>query len=166
VPEPTSFTLDGNVRVDWVTAIAIMTAPDLSSELASLVALTEYLTEDGFNPALSQDSVEDRRLSTTENFQRPGRKTRTLNLTYVWQQQGSPTDNLAYSTLVEGAVGFLVVRYQTAYTTAYAVAQKVDIWPVQCGGRTRAPFEANGVGKMLQQVYVRSSPAFDSAIVA
>lgn len=164
--EPTSFVLDGRVRVDWATAIPVTTAPDLSSDLASAVHLTEYLTPDGFDPGLSQDPVEDKRLSTTENFRRGGRKTRTLNVKYVWQAQGSPVDNLAYTTLVEGAVGFFVVRYETAYSTALAASQKVDVWPVVMGARSRAPFEENGVGLIIQEAFVRASPAFDATIAA
>jgi hypothetical protein len=159
MPEPTSITGDGNVKVSWVVTIANTATPASATELnaVSSVDLSEYLTGDGFMPDTGEDEVVDARLSTTQNFTRPGRISESLELQYVWQAQGTPTDNKAFTTLTYKAAGFVVVRWGVAYGTAFASGNKVDVYPAVCGIQRKQPPEANGILKVKQKIFVSSS---------
>lgn len=143
---------DGMVRVSWITSFAgTLTAAAATAG----VDLTCYFTSDGFNRAMSQDSIVDDRLCTTQSGEDPGRYKETLDLTYVWDQQNiTPSENLAYTTLVPGTKGFFVVRYAKLFTDAYAAAQKVDVIAATAGQRQRVAVAANEKLKTMQKMFL------------
>ena len=166
--EPRSVAADGNIRVSFVAAIAVPTLPEVG-ELNAGTDITRYLTGDGFNHSTEQEEIADRRLSSTQTLQRPGRITDTVDLMYVYQAQGpiSPADdNQAQEDLDEGANGFLVARYGEPYSTTFAVADVVDIIPVTCGVQRKMPQEANSVQRIAQRLFVRETVLRNEVVVA
>ena len=63
------------------------------------------------------------------------------------------------------ASGYLVVRRGTAFTTAYATADKVEVYPVTAGEAQNIAPAANEVNKFMSPMKVTSDPA-TRAVVA
>lgn len=136
---PTGVTAEGNVKAKVVLAIANKAAPSLASEInaASAVDISGFVMAGSFNPGGEQGRGTNRRLGSKQSFQRLGRENPSIDdLRYVYYPQAAAADpnNKAYETLLNGLVGFVVVRYGLdAQTSAFAAAQKVDVYPVEFG---------------------------------
>lgn len=150
----TSTKADGNVKVAFVSTIADTTAPT-ATELATgtIKELSCYLTGDGWNPGLDEQVVSDDRLCSTQTFEQRGRSTRSLTITYI-ENPTSDTGNLAFTTLAPGTTGYLVERRGTAYSTAFAADDVVNVWPITAGEYLQQPPEANSVLKVQQKMFV------------
>lgn len=165
MPEPMSIAADGNVKVAFVTTLTSTTAPVVTQVTAG-TDITEYVTGDGLNHSVEQAEISDDRLSSIQTLQRPGRVTDTVELTYVYQTQGSPTDNEAYEDLAEDTDGFLVIRYGDPFSDAFAAADVVDVVPVTCGVQRKMPPEANSVLRVMQRLFVTGTVVRDAVIAA
>jgi hypothetical protein len=73
-------------------------------------------------------------------------------------------EDTPWTTLVRGLEGFLVVRYGTAYDTAYAADDNVLVFPCTFGERKPLPTEANGGIRFSSHVYVTSQPELDGVV--
>lgn len=165
-PAPTSVLADGNLKVTWVPAIADPGAPSAAVlNGASSIDLSSYLTADGFSPGGDEEAVTDDRLSSRQTFERPGRFSDTLELMYVYQAQGTPTDNKAFETLKHLTTGFVVTRWGKDFAGAYAAGDKVDVIPVQLGRQMKQPPEANSILKVSQGAFVTGTVRKDVAVV-
>lgn len=153
---PASVLGDGNLRVAWVPALANPAAPTVAElTAASVVDLTYYLTSDGFAPGGDESPVVDKRLGDTQAYERAGRTSETLALTYVFRpQEPAAATNKAYSTLTHLTEGFIVERWGMDADTAFAAGQTVNTVPVQCGKQMEQPPEANSVLKIVQRMFV------------
>lgn len=155
MPVPAGVLGDGNVRVSWITTYNGTTLTAVTATAG--IDVTCYFTADGFNRGINEASVTDDRLCTTQSGEDPGRWSETLDLMYVYDQQNvTPADNLAYTTLIPGAKGFFVVRYAMPYTTAYAATQKVDVVAVTLGQQNKQSPAANEKLKIAQKAFVPS----------
>ena len=157
---------DGNVKVTFVVSIANIAAPDVSSELTagSSVALECLITADGFNISVDEAVVSLPALCETFDAESPGRAKYAIDLTCF--RHIATVDDKAWTTLLRGLSGFLVVRYGVAVTTAYAAADKLIVFPVTFGERKPLPTEANGGVKFSSHAYVTSQPQLDAVAVA
>lgn len=153
---PISILGDGNVKVSWVTTITNQAAPAITElNATSSVDLSCYLTADGLTTGSDEQGVTDDRLCSTQTYEKPGRFSDTLELMYVYQPQvPAAADNKAFFTLVQLTSGFIVIRWGKAYTSAYAAADRVNIYPSQCGVQREQPPEANSVLKIAQKIWV------------
>lgn len=145
---------DGNLKVVWVPTIAnpdSPTATELSA--AGAVDVSCYLTGDGWAPSLSEDTISDPRLCETATFEQPGRAQRSLSVTYI-ENPGDATNNKAYDTFIPGTAGYFVVRRGKAFDTAFAAADKVDVWPVKAGAYSPNAPTANSVLTVTQKMFV------------
>lgn len=154
---PASLVADGMLRVDWVPTIANPAAPTvLELNAASGVQMSCYMTPDGYSPATDEATVNDDRLCSTDTFERRGRRTNTLMTTYVYRPQATAaTDNDAFDTLKEGALGYFVERWGQAYDAAWAAGQKVNVVPVESGTQIEMAPEANTTLRVMQKQFVR-----------
>lgn len=161
---PKSVPADGNLKVVFVPAIAVPTAPSAAIlNGATAVDLSCYLTPDGFSPGGDEAVINDDRLCSTQTFEQPGRFSDTLDIVYVF---GDAVDNEAYETLTHLATGFVVTRWGKPYETVFAVADIVDVYPVTAGKQNKQPPEANSVLKTGQKLFVTGSVERDVAVVA
>lgn len=161
---------DETVSVKWVPTIADPTAPKLATELNATSAINlECLLTENFNPGASAEVGEVRRMCSKQVQQRGGTVTLTIeDLIYAYDPQGLATApiNKAYAALVQGAKGFLAVRWGKHVDTAWAVGDKVDIWPVEISyGPVKVAPEANSELKAKSGVLVTGTVAQDKAIV-
>lgn len=153
-PLPTSVPTDGNVRITWVLTISNTAAPTATElNAGTTVPADGYITGDGYSPSGEQAAITDERVGTTQTFEQPGRKTKSLTLTYV-HNPASPTNNALALALTEGTAGYIVTRFGLPRGTAYAATQKVQVWPVTCGEPMPNYNGANSVQTITQRMFV------------
>ncbi|PWR08573.1 hypothetical protein DKT68_15260 [Micromonospora acroterricola] len=164
-PLPTSVPSDGTLRIDFVPTIADRAAPKAATELnaAGSQELAGYVTGDGFAPSGEQATVTDERIASTQTFEQPGRKTKSLSVTYVHNPDDA-ANNEAYLTLEEGVTGYIVTRYGVPRAQAYAVGDIVDVWPVTAGEPMKNWNGANSVHTVTQRLFVTGDVVIDAVV--
>lgn len=139
---PASVTAVGNVKVAFVPALANTSAPTVAELTATgAVDISCFLMPDWGGVTADQNKGQDRRFCSKEAFDRLGTVTRSVAdivYTYLPQAVGTDPANKAYTTLVQGTNGFLVIRYGLDVSVAFTAAQKVDVLPVTLGVQTKA----------------------------
>ncbi|HEX6686692.1 MAG TPA: hypothetical protein VF062_28220 [Candidatus Limnocylindrales bacterium] len=167
-PVPTSIPADGSVKVLWVPVIDDVTGPTLAELTdAAVIDLSCYLTDDGFAPAVDEQVSTDNRLCSRQTFERRGRFTYSLNLTYVYQGQDlEASDNEPFATLRPGELGYVVSRWGADFEDDIEIGDLVEVWPAECGEQMKQPPEANGRLRVMQRIFVRNSVAKDVAVAA
>jgi len=161
-PIPTSFQSDGNWTITYVPAASNpLSAAILNGATAKDV--TYGLTADGFNYAITQAEVEDKRLTLQQDLSAPGKTKETLTLKYV-----DTTDADAPATLfTEGLRGYLVVRRGIANGTAYtATTHKVDVLDVVFGKQIPDAPTENGLDTITQGTFFKSATQRKATVVA
>lgn len=162
---PISVPTDGTTRIDFVAAIAVPSAPTVAELNAITVqSIDGYITADGWSPTSEQATVADPRVASTQTFEQPGRKTRSLSITYV-HNPAVPLQNKASTTLTEGVTGYIVTRFGIPRGTAYAASQKIQVWPITAGEQMPNYNGENSVHTITQKLFV-TNDAFMSATVA
>ncbi|MFL6138800.1 MAG: hypothetical protein ACJ74O_13505 [Frankiaceae bacterium] len=155
--------VDGNTRVDWVPTIANLGAPTVA-ELTAGMNLSHILTADGlqgFQPDTA--AVDTSALASTFNTAAPGRASFSGQALRLKKQPGSDT---TFTTLVRGTTGFIVIRRGVDADTAYAAANKVAVYPSQCGTRKDLDPEANSVQRYDVPVFLTDEPKLDAVVAA
>jgi hypothetical protein len=165
---PTSIPADGSLKVLWVPTLDDPSEPTITEVTAvTVVDLSCYLTADGWTPATDEQVSNDDRLCSRQTFERVGRFTDSLQLTYVYQaQEPAATDNKAQSVLRHKELGFIVARWGMDFEPAVEVGDIVDVYPAECGVQQKQPPEANGRQKIMQKIFIRSNTRRDVAVVA
>jgi hypothetical protein len=155
MPEPESVISDGNVLVLWVPALADPDNPALSElEEPTVLDVTCYFTDAGWQPNLAEDAATDNRLCSRDNYQKPGRKTYTMPLIYVSNPVDAAEDEAAL-TLLEGALGYFVDRRGVDFEQAVAAGDIVTVYPVTLGAQSDSPPTANTPLTVMQNAYLR-----------
>jgi hypothetical protein len=154
--------VDGNVKVSFVPTIASTSAPT-ATELNAGTSLECLITADGFNLSVKEDTVAIPKLCDTTNSEAPGRATYSADITYV--RKTVVAEDKAWTTLVRGTAGYLVVRYGTAASTAFTAADKVTIYPGKAGERRQEKPVANGAITFTGTWFTSAPPVFDAAVV-
>lgn len=145
--------IDGMVRVTSCTAIANIAAPT-TTELNAGTTLDTFLTPDGLDIGMDTGTVDTSVLRSTFTTSRAGRRKPSIMLKC---HHDSPTDT-PYLLLVYQAVGFLVVRRGVAVATAYASADKLEVYPYQCGEPVQEKPQPDGTWDFSVPLFVTSDP--------
>lgn len=166
--DPVSVLADGNVKAVYVAAIADPLNPTVAELTAvGVVDLSAYLTADGLTTGGDEAVISDDRLSSTQTYEKPGRFTDTMTIRYVYRAQDpAGTDNKAFTTLKHLTTGFIALRWGQDHADAFAAADVVDVYPIQCGKQQKLPPEANSVLKIEQRQFVTNTVARDVAVDA
>jgi hypothetical protein len=133
----------GNTSVVVVQTIANPEAPSLATDInaATSVNVSCYLYSGGVGTSTTNKGEAPRRLCTTSVLQNFGQTTyevTDLQYTYDPQEDLTHENNDARNALTEGSEVYLVVRRGlNAQDTAYAAAQKVDVWHVRLGPQNK-----------------------------
>lgn len=150
--------LDGNFKVAGVTTIAAIAAPKVS-ELTAVSAkdISCYLTGSGWNPSFDQAAISDERLCDTFTAEQPGRKSVSIELTYIdnTNSANATTYNEAATLLAEGTTLFIVTRAGKPFAGAFAASDKVNVYKVVAGIAQPLPPEANSVQRVTQKLFVQ-----------
>lgn len=150
---------DGNVKVGWVTTLASITVPE-TSEVTAGVDLESFITPDGLQISLGDDSVDTSALNSTFSTSKAGRATVEIELTF--KQQG--VGNAPWTTFASRPSGWLVVRRNVATTTDWANGQLVEVYPCKAGDRKLAPPAANELEKFMVQFFPTSDPQLHATL--
>jgi hypothetical protein len=118
--------IDGRVKVTWATAVANIAAPTVA-ELNAGTALQGLITPDGLKIDAKTGKVNSSNLGSKTTTYKAGRKEYDVSLTF---HHDSPTDT-AYNVFTYRAAGYLVVRRGVDATTAWTVADKVEVYPLE-----------------------------------
>jgi hypothetical protein len=130
----TDLAFDGNIKVQWVPAIANIAAPATATEIlaAGSLSLELRIVPDGLTINPGTDDIDNSALGSTFTTATAGR--RKFDISVKLKRGTLPaTDDKWYTTLIYLASGFLVVRRNLAVSAAFAAAQLVEVYPVICG---------------------------------
>lgn len=163
--QPISIPADGNLRVYYVATLADPETPTLAELNAGTSEdLSCYITGEGFQPSLDEQVVTDSRLCSRATYERPGRWTKSMTLSYVYNL-ASPVNNAAYLTLAYLTEGFLIARWGVPFEDAWAAGDLVDVYPIQAGKPMKNQPTANGVLTVTQRLFI-TGESYDDAVVA
>ena len=164
---PLSVPSDGTLTLRYVAALVDPTAPKLATEINAVTSqdLHGYITGDGWQPSGEQATVNDERIATTQTFEQPGRKSKSLTVVYV-HNPADPDNNEAYITLAEGVTGYVLARYGVPRTQAWAIDDVCDAWPIKAGEPMKNFNGANSVHTATQKLFVHNEVAVDAVVVA
>lgn len=151
---------DGFTKVSWVPTISNINAPT-TAELGAGTSLESFITPDGLKIDPSTAKVDTSSVNSTFNFAKAGRTDFDIAVT-LKRQTG--TDTVFTTTLRKNQTGFLVVRRTVASSTAWTAAQKVEVYPVECGEPQLASPAANEVQKYTVPMTVTSDPSTNATV--
>lgn len=155
---------DGNIRVTWAVAVANIALPTVAElNAGTAVALECLITLDGLDIKGDTASVDNTALCSTDDTEEPGRVNYNIELTA--KRKDTTLEDKAWNTLTDRALGYLVVRRSTAATTAWAVGQPCEVYPVRCGRPIMAAPEKNSAQKFMVKLF-NNSAANPRAVVA
>lgn len=158
--------IDGSVKVGFVSGasgIADITAPTVA-ELDAGISFADHLTPDGLNINVTEDNKDVTTLASKFNAQEPGRAGGDAALTYF--RDDVTGSDLAYATLKSKTRGFLVVRIGPDESVAWTAADKVRVYPVQCGLQKDVPAAKNTDWQISQQLYISDDWEIDAVVAA
>lgn len=149
---------DGKLRVCYVPTISNIAAPT-TTELNAGTRLDTSMTPDGLDTSFSTADVDNSSLSSTFDTKKAGRREPTVAVT-VKRQTGTDT---IYNLLAYQVEGYLAVRRNLDAATAWASAQAVEIFPIQCG-QANAAYGPNTIQRYTVPMKVTSDPNTASAV--
>ena len=151
---PASVPVDGTRRVIYVPTVADPAAVTVA-EANGGTPIAGYVTGDGWTPGGDQATIPDPRLQSSQDFERPGRKTKTLSIRYVYNLN-SPEDDQARITLAEGTTGYLLNVLQKPEEDGDEITAEdwYEAWPIQAGEQYVMPAEANAIDRIEQKTFV------------
>lgn len=150
---------DGMISVWWVATIADISAPKAATEIgaAGSVVLHSRLTPDGLTTGAGSDTIDTSKMASTFNTKIVGRRNFDgLQLTYV--RGDAVAEKLLDTTLVYRASGYLVVRRDKLTTVAVAAADKVEVYPAQCGEPQYSSPAPNALQTVVVPLTLTSDP--------
>lgn len=156
---------DGRWKIAWIPK-GTGTAPNpLSAAIlkgSTSVPLTYSFTPDGFNPTTTQASVEDKRLTLTQDLSRPGKTTDALSTKYV----DSTDPKSAAVALPQNTEGFFVIRRGKNNETDWTVGDVVDVWTCITGVQRNAAPTENGLDLIEQDMFITAPSQRKKLVVA
>ena len=148
--------LDGRVKVWSVPTISNIAAPT-TAELNAGISLALYMPKDGVKGVMPDTGeVDNTKLNSTYGTSLPGLgELKPGSLTF-FRQTGTDT---VWSTFVKDYNTNLVIRRQGSLeTAAWALTDKVEVFPIQCGFRQDQDFAENELQKYTVPIFFYLTP--------
>ena len=117
---------------------------------------TETISRFGLTIEPATADVDNSALNSTFDTKTIGRDSFSGTMLRFKKQASGDT---AWTTLVRGTTGYIVVRRYMDNATAYASAQPVNVYPIICGQRRELKPEANSVARWEVDTKITSTPA-------
>lgn len=146
---------DGKTRVAWVAALANPNAP-AAAELTGGSDYTPRITPDGLKIDPTTAGVDTSSLASRFDTKEVGRVSYDTELTF--KRGTTPAEDLPWTTLRYGVHGYLVVRRNVDYETAWLAGQSVEVYYVSCGEPASVAPAANEVAKFKSPMFVTTAP--------
>lgn len=154
--------VDGFTKVWWVGTIANKAAPTVA-ELNAGMALEDTMTADGLQGfAADTADVDNTSFSSTFNTVLPGRNSFSGTQLVLKKQDG--TDTIFNTLKVRNVAGHVVIRDGMDHNTAWAAAQKVQVFPVRTGLYSYEDRAANTVLRYRAPVKISAEPNQDATV--
>jgi hypothetical protein len=165
--EPASVISDGMVLILAVPTIMDPDFPTVNELTApSVTDLSCYLTDNGWDPQVTEETSTDPRLCSRQTFTRPGRNQTTLPLIYVYNIE-LPEEDEARLALPDRTILWIAARWGVDFETPVAAGDVFDLYPVQVGVQTKQKATANTPLTIMQTAYVRApGTQYDKIVVA
>lgn len=153
--------VDGKTRVAWLPACANIAAPTVA-ELNAGLLLTYRITSDGlmgYEPTTAK--IDNASIGDTFDINSVG--TDSFGDTGLRLKRQTPLNtDTAYTTLVKGASGYVVIRRDIDRDVAWAAAQLMEVYPTTCGRRKRLTPERNTVTRYEVPTFISAQPELDA----
>lgn len=150
---------DGQIRVHVVTSIANIAAPTVA-EINSGTNISNFVTKDGLQVPSSQNNVPNASLAETFDSELPGSFGGAIQMTGI---RDSATDTF-WDLVVYGTVTHIVVRRGVPTATAFAAAQKVEVYPITWHEPVPLQTASNEQGRFSAAAPVRSQPNLKAVV--
>lgn len=137
--EPEAVESQGHTKVAILPSVAAAAAASLATEVGAATTVDVTLTFYDWNPTRTPNTgTSPRRLGTRDQFPREGSmQYQPIPVAYPYDPQVDDTDpnNKAKATLTEGTIKFALVRKGVDADTAFALADRYELWKVRCGAQ-------------------------------
>jgi len=154
-------TVDGKTRVAYVAAIANNAAPTVA-ELNAGILLHQTMRPDGLVGFEAETAdVDNSSLASTFDTVTVGRDSFSGTTIRLKKQTGTDT---IFDTLQKGVTGYIVVRRYISQATAWAAAQKVNVYPVTFGTERELAPESNMVAMYEMPAKISSEPTLRATV--
>lgn len=154
--------IDGFVRVAFVPTIANIAAPT-TAELNAGTLLHSTLIPgglEGFEP--DPGEVDNSAFDSTFDTKLPGISGFSGTRLIFKKQDG--TDTIFNLLKVFNTAGYVVVRRDLSAATAWAAAQKAEVYPIRTGAFSKVAPERNSVSKWWVATPISSAPNQDATV--
>ena len=154
---PKSVKTSGTRRVVFVEGGVANKAAITKAEATAAENISCYLSrQGGFEQGGEQQTIADDRYCSSQSFEVPGSKQKTLQVQYVFNL-GEPTEDQARLTLVEGTKGTIIRFFQKDEDDdAFDTGDWYDAVDVECGEQVVVEGEDNAVDKIRQKLFIQS----------
>jgi hypothetical protein len=152
---------DGRTKVYVCPSIANLAGPT-TTELNAGLALDGLMTPDGlvgFEP--DTGDVDTSKLNSTFSTTAAGRAAFSGTLVRLIKQTGT---DAVYNTLINQYAAFIVIRRDVTASTAWTSADKVEVYPIQCGEVRNLSPAANEVHKYEVLTKITNQPNLRAAV--
>lgn len=134
------------------------------AEVTAAKNVSCYLTQ--FNQTADQASIPDRRYCSSQVFEVPGEKTKSLQVSYTFNL-AEVSDDEARTTLTEGTRGTLVRFLQKDEDDdSFDTGDWYDAVDVECGEQIVIDGEENALDRIQQKMFIQSEWAAFKQVVA
>ena len=145
----------------YVAAIANNAAPTVA-ELNAGILLQQTMRPDGLVGFEAETAdVDNSSLASTFDTVTVGRDSFSGTMLRLKKQTGTDT---IFDTLQKGVTGYIVVRRYISQATAWAAAQKVNVYPVTFGTERELAPEANMVAMYEMPAKISSEPTLRATV--
>lgn len=152
---------DGMIRVTYAPAVANKAAPT-TVELGAGTELSAWITKDGLTVPSNQNMVDDSSLAETFDAQVVGSFGGPLAMTL--KRDGTPASDTAWNLFTYGLLGFICVRRGVAVATAWAAAQKAEVYPIMSHEPIPQQTASNEQGRFTITFAVTSQPNLKATV--
>lgn len=154
-----------NIRV-WVTgAIADPSAPTVAEITDDGVYVGHQVTKDGWDPGTNTNTIATGAIDTAYNAEIGGSWGHKLMLTFMRNDSGDPTDDVAHGEFTRRRRCFLVV--QTEYPGHdITAADVVDVYPIEVLAQIPQKSAKDELQTFQVPLAVTSEPSLDAVVAA
>lgn len=163
---PQALDTNGTILFLLLPAVANMLTPTITEATAGTVKdLSCYITGDGLALSTTENTVEDTRLCTKQNFESPGDFVEGLEITYVYNSLSAP-DDVARLSLTPGLVKYALIRYGIDPDDAISTGDIVDVYKFRTGKQRKNTPGRNSVHTITQKLFLSAVTRADVAVIA
>jgi hypothetical protein len=148
---------EGRTKVHFLPNIADTDAPILA-EFTAGTDLTTFVTKDGVQPGSTNNRVPTGGIDDAFNSEVQGSWSAAFSLKCFRDD----TTDTAWTTLVRGLEGFVVIGYDSA--AGIATGDEVQVWPAEFGTPNMDPSAADTPETFMADIAIQTPPVLDAVV--